>query len=74
MSVNRSKLEGNCEKDLENIEQKHLEKYNSLEGNTLKLKEKLTFSESHLPKAFDKSLPKPNKSNIKINKFLTNCR
>ena len=32
--LNRSKFESNFEKDLENIEQKHLEKHNSLEGNT----------------------------------------
>ena len=32
--LNRSKFESNCEKDLESIEQKHLEKHNSLEGNT----------------------------------------
>ena len=47
-------------------------KHNSLEGNNLKLKEKLAFSESHLPKTFEKSSPKPNESNIKINNFLTN--
>ena len=52
--LNRSKFESNCKKDLENIEQKHLEKYNSLEGYTLKLKEKLTISENHLPKPFKK--------------------
>ena len=51
-----------------------MEKHNSLEENTLKLKEKLTISESHLPKTFEKSSPKPNKSNIKINNFLTNTR
>ena len=49
-------------------------KHNSLEDNTLKLKEKLTISESHLSKTFEKSSPKPNKSNMKINNFLTNTR
>ena len=51
-----------------------MEKHNSLEKNTLKLKEKLTISESHLPKTFEKSSPKPNISNIEINNFLTNTR
>ena len=41
---------------------------------TLKLYEKLTISESHLPQTFEKFSPKPNKSNIKINSFLTNTR
>ena len=48
-----------------------MEKQDSPEGNTLKLKEKLTISESHLPKTFQKSSPKSNKSNIKIKDFLT---
>ena len=61
-------------KNVENIEQKHVEKHNSLEDNTLKLKEKLTILESHLRKAFEKSSPKPNKSNIRITIFLTNTR
>ena len=74
--LNRSKFESNCKKkkNVENIEQKHVEKHNSLEDNTLKLKEKLTILESHLRKAFEKSSPKPNKSNIRINIFLTNTR
>ena len=46
-------------------------KNNSLESNTLKLKEKLTISENHLPKKFEKSSLKPNKSTIKI-KFFKN--
>ena len=50
-----------------------MEKRNSLEGNNLTLKEKLTISESHLPETFEKSLPKPIKE-IKINNFLTNTR
>ena len=70
--LNRSKFESNCEKELENIEPKHLEK--ALDGNTWKLKEKLTISESHLPNTFERSSPKPNKSSIKINSFLTNTR
>ena len=70
--LNRSKFESNCEKELENIEQKHLEK--ALHVNTLKLKEKLAISEGHLPKTFEKSSPKSNKSSIKINSFLTNRR
>ena len=61
-------------KGLENIEQKHLEKHNSLEVDTLKLKEKLTNSERHFSNTFEKSSPKPNESNIKINNFLTNTR
>ena len=40
--LNRSKFKNNFVKDLENIEQEHLEKHNSLESSTLKLKEKLT--------------------------------
>ena len=72
--LNISKFESNCKKGLENIEQKHLEKHNSFEGKTLKLKEKLTISKSCLPNTFEKSSPKPNKSNIKINNFLTNTR
>ena len=48
-----------------------MEKQDSPEGNTLKLKEKLTISGSHLPKTFQKSSPKSNKSNIKIKNFLT---
>ena len=42
--------------------------------NTLKLKKNLTISEGNLPKTSEKSPPKPNKSNIKINSFLTNTR
>ena len=61
---NRSKFESNCWKNLENIEQKQLEKHNSLEGNTLKYKEKLT----NWPKSPPKSPPKPNKSNTEITK------
>ena len=49
-----------------------MQKHNSLEHNTLKLKEKLTISVSQLPKTFEKSSPKPNKSKIKIDNFLTN--
>ena len=52
----------------------HLGKHNSLEGKTLKLKEKLTIWESYLPKTFEKSSVKTNKSNIKINIFLRNTR
>ena len=51
-----------------------MEKHNSLEGNNLKLKEKLTISESHLPKTSENSSLKPNKSNIKISNFLANTR
>ena len=54
--LNRSKFESNCEKDLVNIEQKHLEKHNSLEGNTWKLKEKLTISDNHLTSTFKESV------------------
>ena len=70
--LDRSKFESNCEKALQNIGQNQLKKHNYFEDNTLKLKEKLVISESHLPKTFEKSSPKPNKSNIKINSFLTN--
>ena len=48
--------------------------FDSLEVNTLKLKENLTISEGHLLKTFEKSSPKPIKSNIIINSFLTNTR
>ena len=72
--LNRSKFESNCEKEWENIEQKRWKKYDSLDVNTLKLKENLTISEGHLPKMFEKSSLKLNKSNIKINSFLTNTR
>ena len=34
----------------------------------------MTISKRRLPKKFKKSSPKPNKSNIKINSFLTNIR
>ena len=34
----------------------------------------MTISEGHLPRTFEISSPKPNKSNIKINSFLTNTR
>ena len=72
--LNRSKFESNCKKEQENIEQKHLKKDDALDINTLKLKENLTISEGHLPKRFEKSSPKPNKNNTKINSFLTNAR
>ena len=49
-----------------------MEKHNSLESNTLKMKKKLTILENYLPKTFEKSSPKPNKS--KINNFLVNTR
>ena len=71
---NRSKFESNSEKTLQNIGQNQLMKHNYFEDNTLKLKKKLVISESHLPKTFEKSSPKPNESNIKINSFLTNTR
>ena len=58
----------------EKIEQKHLEKHDFLDVNTLKLKENLTISKGHLPKTFEKSSPRPNKSNIKINSVLKNTR
>ena len=51
-----------------------MEKHNSIDVNTLKLKEKLTISESHVPKTFEKSSPNPNKSNIKIKSFSTITR
>ena len=51
-----------------------MKKHDFLDVNTLKLKENLTISEGHLPKTFEKSSPKPNKSNMKINSFLTNAR
>ena len=34
----------------------------------------MTISEGHSPKTFEKSSPKSNKSNIKINSFLTNTK
>ena len=34
----------------------------------------MTISEGHLPKTFEKSSPKPNKSNTKINSFIANKR
>ena len=49
-------------------------KHDSLDVNTLKLKENLTISKGHLPKTFEKSSQKLNESNIKINSFLTNTR
>ena len=67
-------MKATAKKTLEIIEQNHLEKHNSLEDDTLKLKKILPISESHLPKMFEKSSPKPNKSNIKIKFFLTNTR
>ena len=72
--LNRSKFESNCEKERENVEQKHLKKHNSLDVNTLKLNENLTISEGHLPETFEKSSPKLTKSNTKLNSFLTNTK
>ena len=40
--LNRSKFESNCEKERENIEQNHSKKHDSLDVNTLELKENLT--------------------------------
>ena len=70
----RSKFDRNCIKERANIEQKHLKKHDSLDVNILKLKENLIISEGHLPKASENCSPKPNKSNIKINNFLTYTR
>ena len=69
--LNRSKFENNCEKEKKNIEQRQLKKHNSFHVNTLNLKEKLNISEGHLTKTFEKFSPHANKSNIKINSFLT---
>ena len=46
----------------------------ALDVNTITLKEKLAISEGHLPKTFEKSSPKSNKSSIKINSFSRNRR
>ena len=51
-----------------------MNKHDSLDVSTLKLKENLTILEGHLPKVFEKSSPKTNKSNIKISSILTNTR
>ena len=71
--LNRSKFENNCEKEKKkkNIERRQLKKHNSFHVNTLNLKEKLNISEGHLTKTFEKFSLHPNKSNIKINSFLT---